>query len=308
MYHKIFLKTVYFLLSCVIVGTIFNFIFRDGFQGGRSMKKVIRRSSERALAFAVALHFAMPLYTVHANERTEALDVQTENINVEIDAAKEDAKYESQSTTIITADDIAKKQAKSVEDIIFSEVGVTRTVDAMGNVGVSIRGAEPRHTLIMVDGHPVLGDVAKYRGAGDEVMRLGAENIDRIEIIRGAASAKYGADAIGGVINIVTKTAGKKAALALNVEGLRAQDGKENTPFSNFFLRADAGTVGKLRLAAWGSKRDVLPVYAAQKGSSSWDSDFRSSLRYFGSISQRQLLPTRRAAWTGRRTSLRARV
>ena len=96
------------------------------------MKKVIHRSSERALAFAVALHFAMPLYTVHANERTETLDVQTENINVEIDAAKEDAKYESQSTTIITADDIAKKQAKSVEDIIFSEVGVTRTVDAMG--------------------------------------------------------------------------------------------------------------------------------------------------------------------------------
>ena len=248
------------------------------------MKKVIHRSSERALAFAVVLHFAMPLYTVHANERTETLNVQTENINVEIDAAKEDAKYESQSTTIITADDIAKKQAKSVEDIIFSEVGVTRTVDAMGNVGVSIRGAEPRHTLIMVDGHPVLGDVAKYRGAGDEVMRLGAENIERIEIIRGAASAKFGADAIGGVINIITKSAGKEPALALNVEGLRAQDGRENTPFSNFFLRADAGTVGRLSLAAWGSKRDVLPIYSARDVATSWDSDFRSSLRYFGSI------------------------
>ena len=210
--------------------------------------------------------------------------VETGDIVVKVNAAKEEAKYESQSTTVITREDIAKKQAKSVEDIIFSEVGVTRTVDAMGNVGVSIRGAEPRHTLIMVDGHPVLGDVAKYRGAGDEVMRLGAENIERIEIIRGAASAKYGADAIGGVINIITKTAGKKPALALNVEGLRAQDGRENTPFSNFFLRADAGTVGRLRLSAWGSKRDVLPIYAAKNVSTSWDSDFRSSLRYFGSI------------------------
>ena len=210
--------------------------------------------------------------------------VETGDIVVKVNAAKEEAKYESQSTTVITREDIEKKQAKSVEDIIFSEVGVTRTVDAMGNVGVSIRGAEPRHTLIMVDGHPVLGDVAKYRGAGDEVMRLGAENIERIEIIRGAASAKYGADAIGGVINIITKTAGKKPALALNVEGLRAQDGRENTPFSNFFLRADAGTVGRLRLSAWGSKRDVLPIYAAKNVSTSWDSDFRSSLRYFGSI------------------------
>ena len=248
------------------------------------MEMRMGRNAKRALGVAVALHLMLPACVVWANENAGGTQIQTESVDVESDAAKEEAKYESQSTTIITADDIAKKQAKSVEDIIFSEVGVTRTVDAMGNVGVSIRGAEPRHTLIMVDGHPVLGDVAKYRGAGDEVMRLGAENIERIEIIRGAASAKYGADAIGGVINIITKTAGKKAAVALNVEGLRAQDGKENTPFSNFFLRADAGAMGKLRLAAWGSKRDVLPIYAAKDTSSSWNSDFRSSLRYFGSI------------------------
>lgn len=248
------------------------------------MEMRMGRNAKRALGVAVALHLMLPACVVWANENAGGTQIQTESVDVESDAAKEEAKYESQSTTIITADDIAKKQAKSVEDIIFSEVGVTRTVDAMGNVGVAIRGAEPRHTLIMVDGHPVLGDVAKYRGAGDEVMRLGAENIERIEIIRGAASAKYGADAIGGVINIITKTAGKKAAVALNVEGLRAQDGKENTPFSNFFLRADAGAMGKLRLAAWGSKRDVLPIYAAKDTSSSWNSDFRSSLRYFGSI------------------------
>ncbi|SJZ95906.1 hypothetical protein SAMN05660900_01946 [Megasphaera cerevisiae DSM 20462] len=58
---------------------------------------------------------------------------------MEADKAKEEAKLESQQTTIITAADIAKKQAKSVEDIIFSETGVSRTVDAMGRVTVSIR-------------------------------------------------------------------------------------------------------------------------------------------------------------------------
>jgi outer membrane receptor for ferrienterochelin and colicin len=248
------------------------------------MNKSVRRGGRYALlTCAVFTWLSLPVCAVDSPQGGDNR-VETGDIVVKVNAAKEEAKYESQSTTVITREDIEKKQAKSVEDIIFSEVGVTRTVDAMGNVGVSIRGAEPRHTLIMVDGHPVLGDVAKYRGAGDEVMRLGAENIERIEIIRGAASAKYGADAIGGVINIITKTAGKKPALALNVEGLRAQDGRENTPFSNFFLRADAGTVGRLRLSAWGSKRDVLPIYAAKNVSTSWDSDFRSSLRYFGSI------------------------
>ena len=248
------------------------------------MNKSVRRGGRYALlTCAVFTWLSLPVCAADSPQGGDNR-VETGDIVVKVNAAKEEAKYESQSTTVITREDIEKKQAKSVEDIIFSEVGVTRTVDAMGNVGVSIRGAEPRHTLIMVDGHPVLGDVAKYRGAGDEVMRLGAENIERIEIIRGAASAKYGADAIGGVINIITKTAGKKPALALNVEGLRAQDGRENTPFSNFFLRADAGTVGRLRLSAWGSKRDVLPIYAAKNVSTSWDSDFRSSLRYFGSI------------------------
>ena len=117
---------------------------------------------------------------------------------MEADKAKEEAKLESQQTTIITAADIAKKQAKSVEDIIFSETGVSRAVDAMGRVTVSIRGAEPRHTLILIDGQPVMGDFAKYSGAGDELQRLGTENVDHIEIIQGAASAKYGSDAIGG--------------------------------------------------------------------------------------------------------------
>ena len=92
------------------------------------------------------------------------------------------------STTIITKEDIEKKQAKSVEDIIFDETGMTRSVDAMGRVTLSIRGAESRHTLILVDGQPVMGDFAKYTGAGDELQRLGTENVERIEIIRGAAS------------------------------------------------------------------------------------------------------------------------
>ncbi|OKY54662.1 hypothetical protein BSR42_01050 [Megasphaera cerevisiae] len=63
------------------------------------------------------------------------------------------------------------------------------TGDAMGRVTVSICGAEPRHTLIFIDGQPVMGDFAKYSGDGDELQRLGTENVDHIEIIQGAASS-----------------------------------------------------------------------------------------------------------------------
>ncbi len=216
--------------------------------------------------------------------------VETGDIVVKVNAAKEAAKSESQSTTVITKEDIAKKQAKSVEDIIFDETGMTRTVDAMGRVGVSIRGAEPRHTLILVDGQPVMGDFAKYTGAGDELQRLGTENVERIEIIRGAASAKYGADAIGGVINVITKAAAKKAGLQVNLEGRRIKGDGDLFPYTNFFLRADSGQVGKLRVAAYGGRRNVLPVYGETGFTLSDDTAIRNSLRYYGDIKNIGLL------------------
>ena len=217
------------------------------------------------------------------------VDVQTGSVDVEANAAKEDAKYESQSTTIITKEDIEKKQAKSVEDIIFDETGMTRSVDAMGRVTLSIRGAEPRHTLILVDGQPVMGDFAKYTGAGDELQRLGTENVERIEIIRGAASAKYGADAIGGVVNVITKAAAKNAGLQINLEGRRVA-GDSKIPYTNFFLRADSGDIGKLRVAAYGGKRDIMPVYGEKTFALSDDTPIRNSLRYYGDIKNIGLL------------------
>ena len=87
------------------------------------------------LSCAVACWLQMPV--VMADNATVTTDV----VHVRGTWAEEQAKQESQQTTIITKKDIVKKQAKSVEDIVFSETGVSRTVDSMGRVGVSIRGA-----------------------------------------------------------------------------------------------------------------------------------------------------------------------
>ena len=251
---------------------------------------MVRKKSQRSLrllSYAISAWLALPAYTAWADDGTQGGGkVSTADIHVEVDAAQEDAKMESQQKTIITKEDIEKKQAKSVEDIIFSETGVSRTVDAMGRVGVSIRGAEPRHTLILVDGQPVMGDFAKYYGAADEVMRLGTENVERIEIIQGAASAKYGSDAIGGVVNIITKKAGDQPSVQFNAEG-RTAEKNELFPYRNIFLRADSGAMGKVQLGIYGSKRDIMPVYAdearTKTGLSSYVTDFEdNSLRYYG--------------------------
>ena len=250
------------------------------------MKKSMGRRAKGALGLAIALHLMMPACIAWADESEGGMSLQTEDINVEADVAKEETKYESQSTTIITSEDIKKKQAKSIEDIIFNETGMTRNVDAMGRVTLSIRGAEPRHTLILIDGHPVMGDFAKYSGQADELQRLGTENVERIEIIRGAASAKYGSDAIGGVVNVITRSAAKDAGLRFNLEGRRIKDDRAVPPYQNFFLRADSGKIGKFQGAIYGGKRDVMPVYSEKifYNGVNTTGAIRNSLRYFGDI------------------------
>ena len=212
------------------------------------------------------------------------------SVYVTANRAQEEAKYNSQQVQIITKKDIEAKQAKSAEDIVFSETGVSRTVDAMGRVGVSIRGAEPRHTLILVDGQPVMGDLAKYQGAGDELQRLGTENLDHIEIVQGAASAKYGSDAMGGVINVITNKPPNKEGLQFNFEGIREKGNSDILPFNNVFVRADSGKIGKVKVNIFGSKRDIMPIYASESPRQSAlgaddtvDHGFlKNSLRYYG--------------------------
>ena len=232
------------------------------------------------LSCAIATWIALPGLMYSNSVQAEG------SVYVTADRAHEEAKYNSQQVSIITKKDIEQKQAKSVEDIIFTESGVSRTVDSMGRVGVSIRGAEARHTLILVDGQAVLGDLAKFSGAADEVMRLGTENVERIEIVQGSASAKYGSDAIGGVVNIITKKAAKKPTIQINGEGSRAKGGETGYGNSNFFLRADSGQMGKVRVAISGSKRDVMPVLGTKARRDTGDTlegDFKpNALRYYG--------------------------
>ena len=251
------------------------------------MNRWSRTKRYLVLSSAVALWLNAPLVVLADNAA-----VTTDVVHVQGTWAEEEAKLNPQQVQIITKKEIEKKQAKSVEDIIFTQTGVSRTVDAMGRVGVSIRGAEARHTLILVDGQPVLGDFDKYSGAADEVQRLGAENVERIEVIQGAASAKYGSDAVGGVVNIITKKALKKPTLQVNAEGMRRKSDGDLFPFQNFYIRADSGQMGKLKVGLSGSKRDLMPVLASVKRRASGmgfdyaKHNFKPNvLRYYGDAS-----------------------
>ena len=94
-------------------------------------------------------------------------------------------------------------------------------VDEAGGVGsatqVRLRGANPGQTLVLIDGVRV-GDPTATDGSVD-FGNLSAVDIERIEILRGPQSALYGSDAMGGVINIITRKGAKTPRRNVTVEG-----------------------------------------------------------------------------------------
>ena len=109
------------------------------------------------------------------------------------------------TVTVITADEIKSRRINSVAEILKVVPGVD--VISEGGPGqhtsVFTRGANSNQTLVLID-NIVMNDPGSVNGAFD-FANLQIDNIERIEILRGAASSMWGADAMGGVIHIITK-------------------------------------------------------------------------------------------------------
>lgn len=109
------------------------------------------------------------------------------------------------SVSVITAEDIARKQYRTVAAALRSVPGVD-VVQSGGpgqQTSVFMRGASSSHTLVLVDGVAIT-DPSNPTGAVD-FSGLLLDNVDRIEVVRGPQSTLYGANAIGGVVNIITR-------------------------------------------------------------------------------------------------------
>lgn len=123
-----------------------------------------------------------------------------------------------QSVTVITAEDIETKQSTAVVDLLRTVPGVTFTRN--GGLGtsasVNIRGADSDQTVALIDGVK-LNDPSSP-GSGFNFGNLLTGNISRIEVVRGSQSVLWGSQAIGGVINIITREPTENLTFNANAE------------------------------------------------------------------------------------------
>ena len=124
---------------------------------------------------------------------------------------KNDRKLIPQTVDVLTQKDFAKWGAQTVEDALKRVSNLDLTPTSMQGQSsqvthqVSLRGMGNKGTLILVDGRRLAGEDAPETINGYELRRINLHDVDRIEVLRGAASALYGSDAVGGVIQIFTR-------------------------------------------------------------------------------------------------------
>src|SRR5262245_2516357 len=121
------------------------------------------------------------------------------------------------TVTVVTGDEITQYNYDRIEDVFRQVPGVQ--VQTTGSPGkattLSIRGGGSQRSLVLVDG---LRTASPTLGATD-IAEITIDSIDRIEIVRGPQSTLYGADAITGVVNIITKKGQGPPSASVWVEG-----------------------------------------------------------------------------------------
>jgi len=121
------------------------------------------------------------------------------------------------SLTVITNEEIRERQAELVSEVLRDVAGVNVVqTGSMGNAtSVFIRGSASNQVLVMIDGVEINSTTT---GAYD-FANLTTDNIERIEVLRGAGGTLYGSQAIGGVINIITKRGQGPLDVGVSLQG-----------------------------------------------------------------------------------------
>ncbi|PAU59461.1 TonB-dependent siderophore receptor [Pseudomonas indica] len=183
--------------------------------------------------------------------------------------AEEELK-QAPGVSIITAEDIARQPpTNDLSEIIRRQPGVNLTGNSTsGNRGnnrqIDLRGMGPENTLILIDGKPSASrNAVRYGWNGDRDTRgetnwVPAEQVERIEILRGPAAARYGSGAMGGVINIITKRPSDKLSGSLTAyTSLPEDDAEGMTRRTNFSLSGPLGEPFAFRVYGGISKTDA---------------------------------------------------
>jgi outer membrane receptor for ferrienterochelin and colicins len=154
------------------------------------------------------------------------------------------------SVRSIDNETIQNQGAIKLSDVLSKELNIRLMPDmATGETGISIQGMKGSNVKILVDGIPLVG--RNGNGSGADISQINLNTIERVEIVEGPMAVNYGANALGGVINLITKSnSAEKFQLGASVQAetvddkISSSDGKYTANINGNYWLNDKLSIG----------------------------------------------------------------
>lgn len=230
----------------------------------------------RATAFVVCL----PALVVQAQDVTSVTVAQLDTktlpaVTVTATMTEQDARTAPASVTVISAQELADRNAADVLDAVRGAPGITFSARQVGGrKTLALRGLEGKHTLMLIDGRRISASDDVIGHSDYQYGWLPLSALERVEIIRGPMSALYGSEALGGVVNLITKQPRDRwiASIGLAGEVALGSDTAADGARSSLYAAGPLGEKLRLAVHAEGGYRGTVahlqdPRYSDIEGS-----------------------------------------
>ncbi|MBV6521743.1 MAG: Vitamin B12 transporter BtuB [Gemmatimonadaceae bacterium] len=175
-------------------------------------------------------------------------------------------------TELIDRAEIVQSGSSNLVDVLTSRAGVDLNGGVPAGAGIQIRGLDSRRVLVLMDGQPVAGRI----NGNFDLARVPSAAVERIEIVKGPLSTLYGSEAMGGVVNIVTRRPPEDVGFAGALTLTGGSNGRRD-------VAGEAGIRGgAIGLQATAGRRsiDLVPGLAGDAATFARQWDGRASLRW----------------------------
>ncbi|HEC59834.1 hypothetical protein LCGC14_0879580 [marine sediment metagenome] len=168
----------------------------------------------------------------------EAETQRLETVVVTASTRENDLKTAPASISVISKEELKLRDADDLTDALSSEPGINITSIGQTRRGISIRGMPEEHTLFMLNGQRLSSSNAVIAHSDFELSWLPPSAIERIEVVRGPMSSLYGSDALGGVINVITKVPNKEFSgeISTSLRAIEGEGSDGRTSKSNLYM------------------------------------------------------------------------
>ncbi len=162
----------------------------------------------KSVACIALLAGVMPVsYGQEIIARNTATEQSLDTVVVTATATEKALKDAPASIAVVSGDAIRQRPMNDIGDAIRDLPGISLESVGLGNTGVSVRGMSSEHTLFLIDGQRISSSVSGIAHSNYELSWLPPEAIERVEVVRGPMSSLYGSEALGGVVNMITRKA-----------------------------------------------------------------------------------------------------